>query len=57
MNIIKLIDENQYNLEQKLTGHNSYVINVIEIRENELVSVSHDKKMKLWEFKKDKFEC
>ena len=57
MNIIKLIDENKYNLEQKLTGHNSYVNNVIEIRENELISVSHDKTMKLWEFKKDKFEC
>ena len=57
MNIIKLIDENKYNLEQKLTGHSSYVWDVIEIRENELISVSTDKTMKKWEFKNNKFEC
>ena len=42
MNIIKLIDEDKYILEQKLTGHNHYVWNVIEIRENELISISFD---------------
>ena len=57
MNIIKLIDEDKYNLEQKLTGHGSYVYNVIEIRENELISVSYDKTMKKWELKNNKFEC
>ena len=57
MNIIKLIDENKYNLEQKLTGHSSTVMDVIEIRENELISVSTDKTMKKWEFKNNKFEC
>ena len=57
MNIIKLIDENKYNLEQKLTGHSSYVCNVEEIRENELISVSYDKTMKKWEIKNNKFEC
>ena len=57
MNIIKLIDENKYNLEQKLTGHSGYVYKVIEIRENELISVSWDKTMKKWELKNNKFEC
>ena len=36
MNVIQLIDEDRYQLEQKLTGHNGNVRNVIEIRENEL---------------------
>ena len=57
MNIIQLIDENTYNLEQKLTGHSSNVWNVIEIRDNELVSVSYDKTMKKWEIKNNKYEC
>ena len=57
MNIIKLIDENKYNLEQKLTGHSSSVWNVIEIRDNELISVSLDNTMKKWEIKNNKFEC
>ena len=58
MNIIKLIGEDKYNLEQKLTGHSSFISNVDEIRENELISVSYDKTMKIWEIKKEnKFEC
>ena len=58
MNIIKLIDEDKYILEQKLKGHNNDVYNVIEIRENELISVSYDKTIKKWEIKKEnKFEC
>ena len=57
INIIKLIGEDKYNLEQKLTGHTSYVYNVIEIRENELISVSYDKTMKKWELKNNKYEC
>ena len=57
MNVIKLIGEDKYNLEQKLTEHSHYVWNVIEIRENELISVSCDKAMKKWELKNDKFEC
>ena len=57
MNIIKLIDEDKYNLEQKLTGHTDSVMNVIEIKENELISVSYDKTMKKWELKNNKFEC
>ena len=57
MNIIKLIDENKYNLEQKLNGHTNNVCNVVEIKENELISVSYDKTMKKWELKNNKFEC
>ena len=57
INIIKLIGEDKYNLEQKLTGHTSYALNVIEVRENELISVSYDKTMKKWEIKNDKYEC
>ena len=56
--IIKLIDEDKYIIEQKLTGHNNYVCNVIEIKDNELISLSHDHTMKKWEIKNnDKFEC
>ena len=57
MNIIKLIGEDKYNLEQKLTGHSSSIHNVDEIRENELISVSCDNTMKKWEIKNNKFEC
>ena len=34
MNIIKLIDDNNYNLEQKLIGHTNEVYNVIEEKMN-----------------------
>ena len=57
MNIIKLINEDKYNLDQKLQGHSHYVLNVIEIRDNELISVSYDKTMKKWELKNNQFEC
>ena len=57
INIIKLIDENKYNLEQKLTGHSSDIYTIIEIRDNELISVSCDNTMKRWELKNNKFEC
>ena len=56
MNIIKLTGEDNYTLEQKLTGHSLFVFKVIEIRENELISVSYDKAMKKWEMKNNKFE-
>ena len=57
MNIIKLINDNNYKIEQKLQGHSRTVYKVIEIRENELISVSYDKTMKKWEIKNDKYEC
>ena len=45
MNVI-IIGEDKYNLEQKLTGHSHYVMNVVEIKENKLISVSYDKIIK-----------
>ena len=58
MNIIKLLKEDKYSIEQKITGHKSSIMNVIEIKNNELISVSCDKEMKKWEIKNDnKFEC
>ena len=36
INIIKLIGEDKYNLELKLTGHGDSIYNIIEIRNNEL---------------------
>ena len=58
MNIIKLINDNNYSLEQKLTGHSSYIFRAIEIRNNELISVSNDKTMKIWNLNNNnKYEC
>ena len=58
MNIIKLINDNKYIVEQKLQGHNNGVWNVIEIKENELISVSKDNTMKKWELNNEnKYEC
>ena len=58
MNIIKWIGEDKYNLVQKLTRLSNQVQNDIEIRENELISVSYDTTMKKWEMKnQNKFEC
>ena len=57
MSVIKLTTENEYKIEQTLNGHNSKVRNVIEIRENVLISVSCDNTMKKWEIKNEnKFE-
>ena len=49
MKVIKLIGEDEYEIEQTLQGHKSYVCKVIEIKENELISISYDKTMKIWE--------
>jgi WD40 repeat protein len=57
MNIIKLNNDDEYVVEQKLQGHSNGVLKVIEIRENELISVSYDKTMKKWEIKNNKYEC
>ena len=58
MKLIKLIKEDKYKLEQTLQGHSSYVYKVIEIKENELISVSYDKTMKIWKINNEnKFEC
>ena len=58
MKIIKLIGEDKYQIEQTLQGHTNYVYKVIEIKENELISVSSDKTMKIWKLNNEnKFEC
>ena len=57
MNVIKLIND-KYNFEQKLIGHTEYVSGVIEIRTNELISVSGDSTMKLWNLNNNnQYEC
>ena len=45
---IKLIDENKYKMEQTLKGANDCVLKVIEIRKNELISISKDNLIKVW---------
>ena len=58
MNIIKLINNNKYNFEQKLIGHTDNVFGVIEIRTNKLISVSSDKTMKIWNLNNNnQYEC
>ena len=58
MSIIKLIGEDKYQIEQILQGHTSNIRKVIEIKENELISVSYDKTMKIWKLNNEnKFEC
>ena len=57
MSIIKLINDNKYNIEQKLTGHSIYVFRAIEIRNHELISISNDKTMKIWKLNNNKYEC
>ena len=57
MNIIKLINDNKYILKQQLIGHSLYVLRAIEIKSNELVSISCDNTMKVWNFNNNKYEC
>ena len=52
MNIIKLIEEDKYQIDQTLR-HTDYVYKVIEIKENKLISVSCDKTMKVWKLNKE----
>ena len=58
LKVIKLIDQDKYQIEQILEGHTFWIFKVIEIKENELISISFDKTMKIWKLnKKNKFEC
>ena len=58
MYIIKLLENNKYQIEQYLKGHIYYVYKVIEIKKNELISISYDKKMKIWKPNTlNQFEC
>ncbi len=58
MNIIKLIGEDKYNVEQKLTEHTNCVSNVIEVNEKEIISESNDSFLKKWELdEKNVYNC
>ena len=57
MKVIKLVNIYEYEIEQILIG-NECIFKVIEIRDNELISISYDKIMKVWILDKDKkFFC
>ena len=58
MKIIKLIENDKYKIEQTLKGHNDCVLKVIEIRKNELISISKDNLMKIWMLNENnEFNC
>ena len=58
MKIIKLINDDNYQIEQTLKEHNNYICKVIENKENVLISISFDGTMKIWELNNEnKFEC
>ena len=46
--ITKLINKKKYEIEQTLIGHTEDVLKAIEIKKNELLSISRDKLMKIW---------
>ena len=57
INVIKLINEEQYQIEEILLENKGIICKVIEIRNNELISISSDKTFKVWMIKKEnKFE-
>ena len=58
MSIIKLQERNKYIIDQALEGHNEATIKIIEIRKNELISISFDTNMRIWKLNNEnKFEC
>ena len=50
-NVIDLLDLNNYQIYESLTGHHSNVICVIKLKDNRLASCSLDKTIKIWEQK------
>ncbi len=58
MKIIELIDDDKYKIKQILIGHTKGVMKVIEIKKNNLISISCDKTIKIWILNhKNKFDC
>ena len=57
MKIIKLLEDNKYNVDDILTGHKSSISKVIEIKINILASISDDKTIKIWKLVDNKFNC
>jgi len=55
--VIKLINENKYQIDQNIKGHSSFCRKVIEIKNNELISISFDNTMRIWKFNENKFNC
>ncbi len=56
--IIKLIEDNKYQIDQILKDHSDGARKIIEIKDNELISVSYDKTMKIWKLNNEnKYEC
>lgn len=48
MNVIKLSEDNNYDVIQVLKEHKDYVYKIIEIKENEYISISKDTKYAIW---------
>ena len=48
MNVIKLIEDNNYDIIQVLKEHSDYVYKMIEIKKNEYISISKDTKYVIW---------
>ena len=58
MNVIQLIGEDKYNVEQTLKNHSDSIRKIIEMKEKLLISVSKDKSMKIWKINSEnKIEC
>ena len=58
MKVINLVNDDNYEIKQTLIGHNNSVMKVIEIRNNELISISREQNMKIWILNKEKeFIC
>ena len=52
------MEEDKYQIDQTLEGHTGTVYKAIEIKENELISLSYDKTMKIWKLNNENtFEC
>ena len=47
--VIKLMEDNKYILEASLESHKNEVLNIVEIKNNIIISVSSDKTMKVWD--------
>ena len=53
-----MIDNNKYEIDQELKEHIEEARTIIEIKENELISVSFDKTMKIWKLNnQNKYIC
>ena len=57
MKLIKLLND-KYEIVQNITEHNDKVYKAIELKQNEIISISNDKTMKIWVFdNKEELKC